>query len=88
MVHHARCTWSTDLESPHASLPLSFWLAGRYGAAKIVGGTLEGELHFDAAAVEAAILAAPQDLDALKQLAPEIFSNCKARHEDYRIPGE
>lgn len=109
-------------------------------AAKVVGGTLKGEIEFDAAAVmdsfntmhhvgthvgglfpegsyvggedraketvwtdraefdallaefnaavEAAILANPQDVDALKQVAPDIFDNCKACHEDYRIPGD
>jgi cytochrome c556 len=41
-----------------------------------------------AAAVDAAIEANPQSLDALKPVASEVFNNCKSCHEDYRTPGD
>jgi cytochrome c556 len=50
-------------------------------------GGFDAQLAEFNAAVETAILAAPQDLDALKKVGPEIFNSCKACHEDYRIPG-
>jgi cytochrome c556 len=40
-----------------------------------------------AAALDAAIAANPQDLEALKPVAQNVFKNCKACHEDYRQPG-
>jgi cytochrome c556 len=36
-------------------------------------------------AVDAAIAAAPQDLDALNAAAGPVFKKCKACHEDYRV---
>jgi cytochrome c556 len=39
-------------------------------------------------AVESAIAANPQDLEALKPAAGPIFKQCKACHEDYRVEKE
>ena len=41
-----------------------------------------------AVAVDAAIQANPQSLEALQPVASEVFKNCKACHEDYRTPGD
>jgi len=41
-----------------------------------------------ASALDAAVAANPQDLDALKPVAQDVFANCKACHEDYRSPGD
>jgi len=41
-----------------------------------------------AEAVDAAIAAEPQDLEALKPAAGAIFKQCKACHEDYRVEEE
>jgi cytochrome c556 len=39
-------------------------------------------------AIDAAIAAEPQDLEALKPVAGAIFKQCKACHDDYRIEKE
>ena len=41
-----------------------------------------------AVALDEAIAAKPQDLEALKPVAQEVFGSCKACHEDYRTPGD
>jgi cytochrome c556 len=40
------------------------------------------------AALDTAIAAEPQDLEAFKPVAQDVFKNCKACHEDYRTPGD
>lgn len=41
-----------------------------------------------AAALDSAVAANPQDLEALKPVAQNVFGNCKGCHEDYRTPGD
>jgi cytochrome c556 len=41
-----------------------------------------------AVALDNAIAASPQDLESLQPVAQNVFRNCKACHEDYRIPGQ
>lgn len=41
-----------------------------------------------ATALDAAIATNPQDLEAFKPVAQNVFKNCKACHEDYRTPGD
>lgn len=48
----------------------------------------EAELKKFSEAVDAAIAAAPQDLDALNAAAGPVFKECKACHEGYRIEKE
>jgi len=46
------------------------------------------QLETFAQAVDSAIEAAPQDLEALKASAGPIFKACKGCHEDYRVEDE
>lgn len=46
------------------------------------------QLEDFAKAVDAAIEANPQDLEALKAAAGPVFKTCKACHEDYRVKDE
>jgi cytochrome c556 len=47
----------------------------------------DAQLAKFAAAVDAAVEANPQSVEALKPVASEVFANCKGCHEDYRTPG-
>jgi cytochrome c556 len=48
----------------------------------------ENALAGFAEAVDAAIAAQPQDLEALNAAAGPVFEKCKACHEDYRVEDE
>lgn len=48
----------------------------------------EAEIEGFAEAVDAAIVANPQDLDSLKAAAGPVFKKCKSCHEGYRVEEE
>jgi cytochrome c556 len=48
----------------------------------------DSSLQAYAEAVEAAIEAAPQDLESLQLAAGPVFKQCKACHQDYRVEDE
>lgn len=71
--------------------PEGSYVAGEKRAAQAVWSNradFDQKMADFAAALDSAIAANPQDLEALKPVAQNVFKNCKGCHEDYRTPGD
>jgi len=84
-------TMQQQVDGIGALFPEGSYVAGEDRATQAVWtnrADFDQKMSDFSAALDAAVAANPQDLEALKPVAQNVFKNCKACHEDYRSPGD